>query len=114
MKLSDVIQVLDLMVLTPGVNLDSDVTGGYSSDLLSDVMAHASPGNLWLTVQSHPNVVAVGVLGNLVGVILTGGREPEPETIARARSEGLPLLVTHLPTFEVAGRLYQALQGSGR
>lgn len=114
MKLSDVIQVLDLMVLTPGVNLDSDVTGGYSSDLLSDVMAHASPGNLWLTLQSHPNVVAVGVLGNLAGVILTGGREPEPETIARARSEGLPLLVTHLPTFEVAGRLYQALQGSGR
>jgi predicted transcriptional regulator len=114
MKLSEVIQVLDLRVLTPGVDLDGDVTGGYSSDLLSDVMAHASPGNLWLTLQSHPNVVAVGVLGNLAGVILTGGREPEPETIARARSEGLPLLATHLPTFEAVGRLHQALLGSGR
>lgn len=114
MRLSDVIRHLDLRVLTPGADLDVEVTGGYSSDLLSDVMAHASPGNLWFTVQSHPNVVAVGVLGNLAGVILTGGREPEPETVARARSEGLPLLVTHLPTFEAAGRLYQALQGVGR
>ncbi len=34
------------------------VEGGYSGGVLSHVMASAKPGYVWLTVQTHENIVA--------------------------------------------------------
>lgn len=88
-------------------HLDEEVTGGYASDLLSDVIAHSRKGNIWVTIQTHPNIVAVAVMKELVGIILTGGREPDAKTVQKAEEEGIPILVSPLFTFELAGRLYQ-------
>ena len=43
-------------------HLDEEVTGGYASDLLSDVIAHSRKGNVWITIQTHPNIVAVATM----------------------------------------------------
>jgi hypothetical protein len=107
MKLEDVVRELNLGVEAGGLNLSGEVSGGYASDLLSDVMAHAGKDSLWVTVQVHQNIVAVAVVKDLVGIVLVNGREPEQETLARAKQEGVPILATKLPTFEVVGRLYQ-------
>jgi BioD-like phosphotransacetylase family protein len=88
-------------------HLDEEVTGGYASDLLSDVIAHSRKGNLWITIQTHPNIVAVATMKELAGIILTGGREPDPGTLQKAEEEGTPILVSALFTFELVGRLYQ-------
>jgi predicted transcriptional regulator len=88
-------------------HLHEEVTGGYASDLLSDVIAHSRKGNLWITIQTHPNIVAVATMKELAGIILTGGREPDPETLRKAEEEGIPILVSPVFTFELAGRLYQ-------
>jgi len=53
--------------------LDNDVKCGYASDLLSDVMAHAGEGDIWVTVQAHQNIVAVATLAELSAVIVAGG-----------------------------------------
>lgn len=73
---------------------------------MSDVIAHAREGSLWVTLQIHQNIVAVASMNDLAGVILVNGREPEGDTIEKAEAEGLPIMVTPLPTFEVVGRLY--------
>jgi predicted transcriptional regulator len=88
-------------------HLDEEVTGGYASDLLSDVIAHSRKGNLWITIQTHPNIVAVAAMKELAGIILTGGREPDSETLQKAEEEGIPILVSPLFTFELVGKLYQ-------
>jgi len=88
-------------------HLDEEVTGGYVSDLLSDVIAHSRKGNVWMTIQTHPNIVAVATMKELAGIILTGGREPDPSTLQKAEEEGIPILVSSVFTFELAGRLYQ-------
>jgi predicted transcriptional regulator len=91
-----------------------EVTGGYASDLLSDVIAHTRKGNLWVTIQTHPNIVAVATMKELAGIILTGGREPDAETVQKAEEEGIPILVSSLFTFELVGRLYQmGISGMG-
>jgi hypothetical protein len=82
------------------------VGGGYASDLLSDVMANARDGDLWITLQKHQNIVAVAHLRSLAGVVIVNGREPEPETVARAAEEHVPIVVTPLDAFEVAGVLH--------
>ena len=83
-----------------------EVGGAYSSDLLSDVMANSNEGDLWITLQRHVNIVAVAHLKGLSGVVIVNGREPEAETAARAESEGVPIICTELPAFDVAGILY--------
>ena len=107
MKLSDLISELDLRVKTAAGNLDGEVTGGYASDLVSDVLGNTRQGNVWITLQRHENIVAAAVMRGLVGIILVGGREPEEETAERAETERIPILVSDLPTFELVGRLYQ-------
>lgn len=106
MTLGDLATRLDLKVFTAGSGLDRPVLGGYSGDLLSDVIGHGRKGDLWLTIQVHPNVVAVAVLKELAAIVLVNGRVPAPETIDQAAREGVPLLGTALPAFEIAGRLY--------
>jgi len=104
---SDIVNFFGLKIRTGENQLNEEVTGGYASDLLSDVIAHSRKGNLWITIQTHPNIVAVATMKELTAIILAGGREPDPETVQKAEEEGIPILVSPLFTFELAGRLYQ-------
>lgn len=82
------------------------MTGGYASDLLSDVLANGKEGNVWITIQVHRNVAAVASLKEFSAVILTGGRQPQEDLREAAVQENLCLLGTTMSTYEVAGRLY--------
>jgi len=106
MILATIIEKLGLEVKNAGGDLTNEVTGVYVSDLLSDVMANSKEGQLWVTLQVHPNIVAVATLKDLAGIILVNGREPERETLARAEEEKIPLMTTRLPAFQLAGKLY--------
>ena len=106
MRLSEVAQTLALEVRSAAEHLETDVLGGYASDLMSDVMAHAEEGYVWITLQTHVNIVAVAAMKELAGIILINGREPEKETAKKAEEKKIPILVSPLPAFELIGRLY--------
>ena len=104
MNLSEIAQKLQL---EPRAGpLTGEVEGGYASDLMSDVLANAQEGDLWVTLQTHKNTVAVASMKGLAGIVLVGGREPEPDTLEKAREENIPLMISSLPAFELIGRLY--------
>jgi len=105
MKLREVVAELGLEVAVAADALDREISGGYASDLLSCVMARARAGNVWVTLQSHPNIVAVASLLNLSGIIVTEGVSLDPATIEKADEENIPLLTTPLTTFTVVGKL---------
>ncbi len=106
MTLRELVEALGLEILEAG-NLDREVTQAYAADLLSDVLAHAAPGSLWITLQNHANVAAVAALKELA-VLLVNGRRPDPDMLQRAREHKVTVLSSHLPAFDIAGRLYQA------
>jgi hypothetical protein len=108
MNLSDLVKEFGLEVKTGANHLDREVSSGYVSDLLSDVLAHADEGTLWVTLHIHQNIVAVASHKDLAGIILVQGRQPEKDTIAKAGEEGIPILVSSLSAFELVGRLYKA------
>ena len=107
MTVFDIVKSFELKIKTGKDRLNGEVTGGYAGDLLSDVIAHSRKGNIWITIQTHPNIVAVATMKELTGIILTGGREPDSDTLQKAEEEGIPILLSPLLTFELAGRLYQ-------
>jgi predicted transcriptional regulator len=104
-KLREAVAALDLEVAAAAGALDREISGGYASDLLSCVMARAQAGNVWVTLQSHPNIVAVASLLNLAGIVVTEGVPLDPATIERADEEHIPILTTPLTTFTVVSKL---------
>ncbi len=107
MRVQEVVENLGLHVETGGDRLQTEITGGCVSDLLSYVMGSARAGNVWVTIQVHPNVVGVAALLDLAAVIVAGGQEPEEGTVEKAREQGVILLTTAEMAYVVAGRLYQ-------
>lgn len=108
MKLRGLVEKFGLEVKCAASELDREIKSGYVSDLLSDVIARGRAGDLWVTLQIHRNIVGVASLKNLAAIVIVNGRQPEEETIKKAENEGIPLMVSKLPAFELVGRLYGA------
>jgi predicted transcriptional regulator len=101
----DIVSALSLQVVAGADHLSNQVSGGYASDLLSCVMAGAKAGDVWITLQAHPNVVAIADLLNLAAVVITEGSQPNAETVARAEEKGIPVLSAQQNTFDTVGNL---------
>ncbi len=116
MKLNELAAKLDFRRLTPELPAEStNMTAGYVSDLLSDVLANAPKGGVLVTVQVHLNVIAVAVHAELAAVVFALDRVPDENVLAKAVEEGIALYVSDLPAFEIVGRLYAAgVRGTAR
>ncbi len=88
----------------------TEIRGGYAGDLLSDVMANSQQGNVWVTRQVHLNIVAVASLKEHAGIVIVQGANPEKDTIDKATREGIPIMVSDLPEFELVGKIYQLIE----
>lgn len=110
MKVSDLVRELNLKVFCGEKGLDTEITGGYTSDLLSDVMGHLEEGMVWITLQTHQNILAVATLKDAAAVLIVNGAEPDEETLEKGREEDVPVLGTQLPSFIVTGKIYQLMQ----
>jgi hypothetical protein len=113
MNLQRIISHFNLTVLTEPRDFANIMpTGGYSSDLLSCVMAGAKKGNLWITLQAHLNIVAVAALNEVAAVVITENAQPDAATIAKANQQGIVLLSTPQTTYEMSGQLWELGVGS--
>jgi hypothetical protein len=83
-----------------------EVTGVFVSDMLSDVMAGAKSGNLWITVQTHKSVIPAANLVDVSAVIIPNGKTVPPDTIELATRHNIAILSTGLMTFDLVGKLY--------
>jgi hypothetical protein len=113
MKVQEIIERLGLKAIHL-IDPSREITGGYASDLLSCVMAGAKAGNVWVTLQAHPNVIAVASLVELAAVVVTEGITPDPETVSKAQQAGINLLATPKTTFTVVSDLAKlGVEGTG-
>lgn len=107
MKLTEIIKELNLHVLV-GTGLENKtVQGVYICDLLSNVMAHGHEGNIWITVQTHQNVLAVASLLNFSAILLPESLTPEQAVLEKASEGNIPILQSPQGVFDLAGRLYE-------
>jgi hypothetical protein len=111
MNVKDLAERLALDVLQPVGNFDAAVSGGYTGDLLSDVMGNAKERSIWITCQTHENIVAVARLKNLAAIILVNGRKPDDSALGKARDERVIILGTPESAFAITGALAGLLGG---
>ncbi len=107
MRLKELAERMGWELKTHNVPLEGEVRTGYASDLLSDVLANSIEGDLWVTRQTHLNIVAIAVMRDLSGILLVNGAEPDADTVQKAVEKMVPIFRTALPSFEAVGRLYE-------
>lgn len=109
MKVTNLVEHLNLKIFSGHDGLNSEISGGYVSDLLSDVMGNANEGNIWVTLQTHKNIMAIASLKELSAIVLVKGYTPDEATIEQSNAEKIPILGTSLSAFEIIGLIYNQL-----
>lgn len=110
MQVKEIAEKLGMKVCCGKAGLNREIKGGYTSDLLSDVMGNAQEGNIWVTLQTHKNIMAIASLKELAAIVLVKGFQPEEDTITESESEGIPILSTTQQTFEITGEIFELLK----
>lgn len=105
MQISEIIKELNLEIIAGYKGDDVEVYGVYIGDLLSLVMAKAKPKDIWITIQTHINIIAVATLTDLSAIIIAEGMEIDNETISKANEVNVPLLKSSLNAYELACKL---------
>lgn len=97
-------QLQELLEFTPLALPDGkrEAVGAYVGDLLSWVMGRATSDNVWVTIMSNVNVIAVATLADVSCVVFAEGVMPDEELIELAKSKGVNLLASKLPAYETA------------
>lgn len=110
MKVKELVEKAGLTVYAGGDGLDREISGGYTSDLLSDVMGFAREGEVWITLQTHKNVIGIASLKDLAAIIFVKGFRPEADTVELASAENVPLLGSGKGAFELSAEVYNLLK----
>ena len=84
---------------------DRQICGAYVGDLLSWVMGKAESGNVWITIMSNINIVAVASLTDVSTILLSENVEPDVDALRTAEAKGINILSTPLSSYEVAARI---------
>jgi len=105
MIIREVVNKLGLQVLAGEEYLGREVQGGYVADLLSCVMAGAEPKALWITLQTHTNIVAVASLNELSAIIIAEGATIPQATLDKAAQQSVVILSSPDPIYKTVGRL---------
>ncbi|MEI7988486.1 MAG: DRTGG domain-containing protein [Chloroflexota bacterium] len=108
MILREIIHLASGKMLTDVEDLDIEVKGGYTADLMSDVLASIQPDAILLTGLCNPQVVRTAQMADIRAVIFAGGKQPTSDAIDLANEEKLPLISSPYGLYELSGRLFQS------
>jgi predicted transcriptional regulator len=108
MNLAKIIKLANGVLLTPDLDIDIEIRGGYGADLMSDVLAFSQPDSVLLTGLTNPQVVRTAQMAEFRAIILVRGKQPQPETLSLAVQEDIPLISSPFGMFELSARLHKA------
>lgn len=81
------------------------IDGGYAGDLLSWVMGRAREDNVWVTIMTNQNIIAVATLIDLACIIIAEDSETDTVLSDLAKEKGVNILKSSDNAFEVCKRL---------
>jgi len=105
MTVKELAEKLDMKVLTGDIGLERNIGGVYICDLLSWVISRAKENDLWITVLTNLNIVAVAVLSGVACIVVPEGIQLEEATVNKAAREGIPVLSSDLSAYDICKRL---------
>lgn len=105
MTVRNVMEEMELFMVAGASGVDNEVKTVYVGDLLSWVMGNAEQKCVWITVQSHVNIVAVATLIGASCIIVSEGVFVGQDTVEKANEEGIPIFASSYTSYELAKQL---------
>ena len=107
MKITDLSEKLGCEIVSGNEN-DNNISldNVYIGDLLSVVMSKAKEKSIWITIQTHLNIMAVSELLDIACVIVVEGMEVEAQTMAKSNELQIPILKTKASAYDIACKLH--------
>lgn len=109
MKLSTLAEELGITKRNTVDDTSIDIVSGYNGDLLSDVLAYAASGSVWVTIQKHKNILAVATAKDIAAIVIVNGVEPEESLLSSADAMGIPVYTTHESSYRISGKMFSLL-----
>jgi predicted transcriptional regulator len=110
MKLKEIVEILKGEVLTGKEHLEKEAKGGFAGDMLSFVLANAKEGDVWLTIQTHINIIPVAVMKGIPAIIFVSSKTCDEDVLNKAKEENIVLIKTPFSLFESCGIIYNKLK----
>lgn len=110
MKLSEIADKLEFKVVTDSEFEDREVSGGYTGDLLSWVMGRAECDNIWITIMTNINIVAVATLTDVACILLSEGVTPEEDVIKKANEQGIVIMSSEMSSYELSAKISELIK----
>ena len=107
MKLQNIFKLPECRVLVKG-NPDREISRVFCCDLLSIAMGKAPADGVWVTVMGNKNTLAVASLTDTACIVMAVGVSLDEGTLEKAAEEGIAVLSTELPVFDIALEIYEA------
>ena len=98
---------LNIITLPEG---DREIHGAYCCDLLSWVMGRAKADDVWITIMSNSNIVAVASLADVAVILLAEGVQLDENVKAIAEAKGINVLSSEKPIYELSVELASFLK----
>ena len=105
MNVKELVQKLDLEFISDAGNMDAYVEGAFAGDLLSHAMSSVEKGNVWVTVQTNLNILAIASLTEASCIIVASSMNISEETIQKAKDEGICLFRSKDNTYELCNKI---------
>jgi len=107
MKLREIVEILDAEVLCGENSIhNTEIENCYAADLMSDVLAFASPSVLLLTGLTNIQIFRTAQMLDIPAIVFVRGKLPQDDLLALAKESEMPILYTKCSMFEACGKLY--------
>jgi predicted transcriptional regulator len=107
MKLSEIRNILDAVVLAGEAGLQKSVHKAYCADLMSDVLSFSLANSLLITGLTNAQVVRTAEMAEIEVIVFIQSKRPDMQTIQLAEEKHIPMLSTDYSMFDACGRLYE-------
>lgn len=106
MKLREIINALDGVILTGDDQLERQLEKGGASDLMSDILAGLSENCVLLTGLITVQTIRTAIIAGVGAIVFVRGKTPADEIVKIAKQNDIPLISTPCSMFVSCGRLH--------
>jgi predicted transcriptional regulator len=113
LNLRELQRLLGGELLTPEMNLETECSKIFASDLMSDVLAFMHPGSVLVTGLVNAHAVRTACLADVAAIVYIQGKRPDATVMEEAVRRGLPIMTTRCSMFEACSLISKRFPEGG-
>ena len=108
MQVGNIAELLKAKVLTPELDLSSEVNHAFASDLMSDVLTGDYQKTMLITGLSNLQSIRTAEMSDIREVVIGRNKEVSQDMIELAQENEIVLIQSSYSLYKISGILYEA------